>query len=155
MDENWTKWPDRWRRRTGRAALVTLTTPNRSASICAEVVVGGLLDGRDVGVAGVVHDHIEGSERVDRHLDSRARGRGVGDVERDRADAIAVLPHEIVELLWAAGSRDHLVPAVERGLGELPPQATGATGDEPCPCHARPLGVLQRTTTGRSRSVAS
>jgi hypothetical protein len=58
MDENWMKWPERCLRSTGRAALVTLTTPNRFVSIWAAHQLVELLrtaGGRDHPVSVLEH----------------------------------------------------------------------------------------------------
>ena len=56
-----------------------------------EVLVGGLLDRGTVRVPGVVRDHVEAAELVDSGLYRGLRRLGVGDVEGDRADRVAVL----------------------------------------------------------------
>src|SRR6266508_1711420 len=109
----------------------------------AEVVVGVVLDGCGVRVAGVVDHHVQSSERVDGGLDGRTRGRWVGDVQGDGADPVAVAPHELVELFGLPCGGDHPVPAVEHGLGQLPSEPTGTAGDQPGLGHEKsPLLVV-------------
>jgi hypothetical protein len=60
---------------------------------------------------------------VDRGLNGRACGSRIGNVERDRAHAVAVFQHQVVKLFRAASGRDHPIPIVERRLGEFPPEA--------------------------------
>jgi hypothetical protein len=101
----------------------------------AEVVAGDVLDGGEVGVAGVVDDHVEPSEPVDGRSHRRLGGREVGDVERERVDAIAVTGFEVVELLRLARGRKHLVARRQRRRGDftLPQQLDDATADTACP----------------------
>ena len=92
-------WPAPCSRSTGSAALVTLTTPKRLVSICARKSSSGdVLDGGEVGIAGVVDDDVETAEGVDRQRTAAAGGVVVGDVERERADAVAELGDQVVEL---------------------------------------------------------
>jgi hypothetical protein len=72
---------------------------------------------------------------VDRCLNGRASGCGIGNVERDRTRAVAVFQHQAFKLLRAASGRDHPVPVVEHRLGEFPPEATRTARDEPGLCH--------------------
>jgi hypothetical protein len=46
--------------------------------------VGSLLDGAEQAAAGVVHQHVDPAERVDRRLDRLGRLVGIGDIEVDR-----------------------------------------------------------------------
>src|SRR6266511_582347 len=92
----------------------------------AEVVVGVVLDGCGVRVAGVVDHHVQSSERVDGGLDGRTRGRWVGDVQGDGADPVAVAPHELVELFGLPCGGDHPVPLRRVGVREIA-QPAGVT----------------------------
>ena len=55
-----------------------------------------------VGVAGVVHHDVQPPEGRHGAGHGAAGGLGVGDVQRDRGDGVAVARHEIVQ---TAGSR--------------------------------------------------
>ena len=64
--------------------------------LLAEFLFGHVLDGVDLGVAGVVDDDVEAAERRGRGGDGGAGGRRVGHVERDGAHVVAVLRDEVV-----------------------------------------------------------
>jgi hypothetical protein len=61
----------------------------------AEVTLRDVLDRVDIRVAGIVHNHVEPSERGGRDGDGRARRAGIAHVERDRAYAVAISGFEI------------------------------------------------------------
>ena len=110
-------WPSRCVRSTGSAARVTFTTPKKLVSICARKSSSAdVLDRVDVGVAGVVDDDVEPAECRGRDGDGRTSGGRVGDVERDRTHAIAVLRDEIVEILRFARRRHEPMTCGEYGF---------------------------------------
>ena len=129
--------PERWLCSNGSAALVTLTTPKRSASICPpEVLSRHLLDGRADGLAGVVHHHVQRPELVRGYLHRSTRCGRVGDIEGRPANLRAVAAGEVAELLRATGRRDHVVAVIGGTRSEPSPEAPRAAGDEPGPGHA-------------------
>jgi hypothetical protein len=89
-----------------------------------------VLDGGEVGVAGVVDYDVEAAERVNRALHGLVGGRILGDVERDGGDLVAVASDEIVELPGPARGRDYRVPICERSLSDRTTEAAGAASDE-------------------------
>ena len=103
--------------RDGRLRDV-VDAPEVGLELGAEVLVVAGLDGRDVGVAGVVDDHVEAAEPLARLGDRRAGARlGVGDVESDGLDASAVLGDEVVELLGPAGGGGDAVAGLRARRG--------------------------------------
>ena len=74
-------WPDPCLRSTGIAALVTLMTPNRFVSICADILEACVLYRADIAIARIVDEHIEAAEGFDRRLDGIACCLRVGDIE--------------------------------------------------------------------------
>jgi len=70
------------------------------------------------------------TEGVDRGLHGRLRGGGIGDVERDRAHAVAVLGDEVVELPRRARGGDEPMAGGQDGLRDRAAEAAGAAGDE-------------------------
>ena len=91
-------WPDPCLRSTGIAALVTLMTPNRFVSICADIFEACVLYRADVAIARIVDEHIEPAEGFDRCLDGIACCLRVGDIEGQGTDLIAIALDEIDEL---------------------------------------------------------
>jgi hypothetical protein len=86
----------------------------------AEVGRIGLLDRRAVGVTRVVDDDVEPAERLHRGPDRELRGLRVGDVERDRAQPVAVAVDEVGELLRSPRGRDDPIALRERRQRDLP-----------------------------------
>ena len=74
VDEIVTTCPDRCARITGSTARVTFIGPNKLVSIWARTCAGlMLLEVAGVEVAGVVDQHIDATEPVDRGVDGRLR----------------------------------------------------------------------------------
>jgi hypothetical protein len=96
----------------------------------AEVVEVDVLDRADVGVSGVVDQHVEPPEAVDGGADRGAGGLLVGHVERDDGEPVAVLGGEVVQRLGAADAGDDLVTGVEDGADDLPAEAAGGAADQ-------------------------
>jgi hypothetical protein len=95
-----------------------------------EVPERDVLDRREVGVAGVVDDHVEPPERAERELDGGLGGVRVGDVERDRPDLVAVCHDDVVEVAGLAGAGDEGIAGVEDGERDLPAEAARCAGDK-------------------------
>jgi hypothetical protein len=102
-----------------------------AAPVGAEV--GGVdgLQRRDVGVPGVVYYHVQTAEGVHGGLDRVPGGAGAGHVEGDRADQVAVLADEVLELAGVARGGDELVPGRQDRAGEGAAGAAAASRDEP------------------------
>ena len=66
----------------------------------AQLVVGGLLDRADLGAAGVVDEHVDAPEALDRSCDRRLAVVRVGDVEPRHQRA--VVAGEVVEAVRAS-----------------------------------------------------
>src|SRR5438132_10619302 len=49
-----------------------------------------VLEGADVAIAGVIDEHVEGAQRLDRRIDRVARRLLVGHVERKRPNPVAI-----------------------------------------------------------------
>ncbi len=131
VEEIVTTRPERWARITGRAARVTLIGPNRVVSICARNSSGrDLLEEPGVEVAGVVDQHVEAAEPVDRRLDGRLGIGGVGDVEL-HGQQVIVRSDRRPDPLGVASGGDHSVAGGQRGLGDVDTHATASAGNEP------------------------
>ena len=95
--------------------------------------VRGLLDGADLGPAGVVDEHVDPAVLLHRRVDGRLRRRAVGDVERDGVDQGGVGRDELVEGLGPADGGDHRVARLHGGLRDRPAEAAARAGHEPHP----------------------
>lgn len=84
----------------------------------AEVLDRHILDRGEVRIAGVVDDHVQSPEHLHRHLYCGLRSGVVRHIEPHRANLIAVLGDEIVELLRATRGRDELMAYFEHRLGD-------------------------------------
>ena len=95
------------------------------------------------------------AEGGSRNGHGRARGRGIGHVERDCAHALTVLRDEIVELFGLARRGHQAMAGSKHGLGEIATEAARASGDEPNPGDGttplRRVSVDTRTRISRSR----
>ncbi len=103
-----------------------------------EVGVGGLLDRGAVRVAGVVRDHVEAAELVESGPYGGPTRGCVGDVQSDRADLIAVLVDQVVELIGFAGGGDDPVAGGQDRFGEGAAEAAGTACDQPNSAHDDP-----------------
>jgi hypothetical protein len=90
-----------------------------------------LLDRADRAVAGVVDQHVDLPERLQRGLDGRVDRRRVGDVERRGAQPVAAALGEVGQRVRLARGRQHPVASGERGQRDLAAEAGGAAGDQP------------------------
>jgi hypothetical protein len=97
----------------------------------AEVVGLDLLDRADGAVAGVVDEHVEAAEAVERRGHRGGDLPAVGHVERHGMDAVGRGGDEVGERPGAPRRGDDAVAAGERGLHELAAEAGVAAGDEP------------------------
>ncbi len=90
-----------------------------------------LLEGCNVSEAGIVDQHIETAELIERHLHSRLRRCRVGYVEGHGPHAVAVASSELAQLLRMASCCDQAVTSGKHRLGDIATQAASATGHEP------------------------
>src|SRR3954463_3496156 len=120
----------------------SLGDPERTEQVgldlAPRLVLRELLDHPEVPVTGVVDDDVESAEVVVCLRHGREVGVTIGDVERDRQQAGAVLLHQVVETGDVAGGRSDLVAALEGGDGPLAAETTRRTGDEPGLAHLTP-----------------
>jgi hypothetical protein len=93
-----------------------------------QLVLGRLLHRPDLGPAGVVDEHVDAAEAVERGADRGVDLVWAGDVERDGEQAVGGVE---VERLGAPGGGDDVVAAGERGRRDVAPEARRAAGDEP------------------------
>ena len=83
-----------------------------------------------VEVAGVVHQHVDPPEPIDRRVDGRVDGGRVGDVELHREEVVVVAERGGDGVGVAGGGHDG-VPGGEGGGGDVDTHAAGGAGDEP------------------------
>ena len=83
-----------------------------------------------VEVAGVVDQHVDATEPLDRRIDGRLGRGGVGDVERHRQQVV-VLAERGGDGVGVAGGGNHRVAGGERSLGDVDAHAAGGASDEP------------------------
>jgi hypothetical protein len=88
----------------------------------AKVVVGHVLDGADVAVPGVVDHDVETAESLDGLLHGRACRSRIGHVERDRANAIAVLRDQCRQVVRPTRGGDDAGPAARTALASALPR---------------------------------
>ena len=97
----------------------------------AEVVLREILDGVDVGIAGVVDENVQPAEGVDCCLDRRDCLRAVGHVEAHCPSAVRIALDEVLKLVRISGCGDDVLAGGQRRLGQGTADAAGASGDEP------------------------
>jgi transcriptional regulator with XRE-family HTH domain len=96
-----------------------------------DLIVGGLLDGGAVAVAGVVHEHVDGAEALPGGPHDGAYLGVVGDVQRERERGAGAGPGEILDRGGVARCHHDVLAAVQDGRGKRSPQAGRAAGNEP------------------------
>ena len=97
-----------------------------------DLLRGQVLEVAAVEVGGVVDQHVDAPEPVDRGLDGGCGVCRAGDVEPQHKQVLGFsdrFPHG----LGVATGGDHRVPRGERRLGELHAHAATRTRDEPHP----------------------
>ena len=109
--------------------------PEVRLELGAEIGVVRRLDGRHVGVAGVVDDHVDPAEAVAGGGQRLPCLGGIGHVEAEREEAVAVALDELVELLRPGRRRGDAVAGLEGGVGEGAAEAARGACDEPCLFH--------------------
>ena len=98
--------------------------------LSAEILERDVLDRREVGVPGVVDDDVDPSEVLDAGGDRRLRRGGIGDIEGERQDPVAVGGDQVVERSRVASGGDQPIAAVEHGLGDRAAEATAGAGEK-------------------------
>jgi len=95
-----------------------------------------LLEISEQAVAGIVDEHVDASERLDRGLDCCLRLRLLGDVELDERKAVAgYIAQRVVDLVEIAARRDYAVACLQRRPCRCSADAAARTGDEPDLAH--------------------
>ena len=89
-----------------------------------------LLEEAGVEVAGVVDEHVDAAEALERCPHCRLRGREAGDVELDDQQVVG-LAERVTDRLGVAAGRDDRVAGGERGPGDVHAHAAAGAGDEP------------------------
>ncbi len=117
----------------------------------ADLLRHALLDGGQVAVAGVVHQHVDAAERPHRGLHAGLDLVVVDHVERQRERAVLAALREILDARLVARRDDGPPAAVEHQLRQFAAEAGGAAGDEPHRGRfirhvVRPSAVDQRST---------
>ena len=93
----------------------------------AKVILGGVLDGRGVGIPGIVDHHVERAEDVERRADDGPSCRGISDVKCGRSDPVTVLLYQVVQSSGPTSSCNDTVAAIEGCLGDLLARTPGSS----------------------------
>jgi hypothetical protein len=91
-----------------------MTPPEVGLDLRAEVVLREVLDGVDVGIAGVVYENVQPAEGVGRCLDRRGCLRAVGHVEANCPGAAGVSLDELLKLVRISGCGDDILAGDHR-----------------------------------------
>ena len=125
-------WPEDCSRRTGTAARVMVDdAPEVGLDLSAEVILREVLDGVDVGIAGVVDENVQPAEDVGCCLDRGGCLRAVGHGKANRFGTAGIAPDEILKLVRVSGCGDDILASGQRRLGQRAAKAARASGDEP------------------------
>ena len=89
-----------------------------------------LLEEAGIEVAGVVDEHVDAAEALERRPHRRLRGREARDVELDDQQVVRLAERRTDRLGVAAG-RDDGMAGGECGLGDVHAHAAAGAGDEP------------------------
>jgi hypothetical protein len=89
-----------------------------------------LLEEASLEAGGVVDQHVDAAEAVDRRLDRRLGVLRAGHVELDDEQLVG-LADGLRHGLWAAAAGNDVVAGHQRRLGELDAHATARAGNEP------------------------
>ena len=115
--------------------------PEVGLDLGAEVVLREVLDGVDVGIAGVVDEDVQPAERVGRGLDRRGCLRAVGHVKANCPGAAGVPLDEVLNLVRISGCGDDILAGGQRRLGQGTAKAARASGDEPGTRHGDSFAI--------------
>jgi hypothetical protein len=96
-----------------------------------EILVADLLEGAEAAVTRVIDQHIQPSECIQSRLDRRDRVIRVGDVLLYRKYSVAILPDQILQLLWLAGGGNDSFARTQRSFRNTSPQTIRAACNEP------------------------
>jgi hypothetical protein len=91
--------------------------------------------GRNIAVAGIVHDDIEATETIDDPGDRAESGVGIGHVQRRGQDAFASPSDEIGEHTGVTGGRDQIVARRDDRLAESTAETARTAGNKPSARH--------------------
>ena len=112
--------PEPLLRMLGRAARVTDSRPNTLMSkTAADLLVGRLLDGTDQSAAGVVDEHVDPLEALDRPCDRLDGLSFAGHVELHREQPLGRPVERLLDLARIACRRDDGIAARQRQSGDL------------------------------------
>jgi hypothetical protein len=128
--------------------------PEVSLDLGAEVVLREVLDGVDVGIAGVVDENVQPAEGVGRCLDRLGGLPAVGHVKSNRPGAPGVPLDEILELVRIAGCGDDILAGGQSRLGQGTPKPARASGDEPSTRHGDEVALGQHVGDGGGHTNA-
>jgi hypothetical protein len=109
---------------------------HQSEQICVELgadfVGGGLLERAELAVPGVVHQHVDTSKRAEGDPRDLLCLIELGHVQlRNKYTVGGHVPECHVEGLRVPGRRDHLVPSLQRSVGDRHAQTASSTRHEP------------------------
>jgi hypothetical protein len=90
---------------------------------------------RHIGVSGVVHDHVDPPEALARLVQGIDDAARIGDVERQREDAVAELDDDVIELLGSACGGDDAIAGTQCRENESATEAARGPCDKPCLTH--------------------
>ena len=86
---------------------------------------------RDQAVPGVIHQYVEAAKVVVRLLNDLRNLRAVRYIQLQGQHQITVPSFQVGDVVQFAGSRRHLVAALQRSLSPDPAEAAGCSCDEP------------------------
>jgi hypothetical protein len=121
-------WPERWPRITGTADKVH-DAVEIGVDLRPEFCVLSLLEGDDMAKAGIIDENVEAAEGADCKFHPGLCGGGVGDVEREGPQIIAMTFLEIRHAGRIARGRHDAVAGGERRLRNGAPEPPSTAGD--------------------------
>jgi hypothetical protein len=97
----------------------------------AEIVLAGLLERHQMAETRIVDHHVEAAVCVDGALHRSVRRRRIGDVQRDRANLLAIARHQILQTARIARRGDDPLARLQRGLDDRAPKAASTSRYQP------------------------
>jgi hypothetical protein len=97
----------------------------------AKLVLAGLFDCTDDAEAGIVDQHVDATEALDRRRDGGSYLLGTSDVDVGEQHALGRSRGQLCERRRLASGRHHRVAALERFLRDGSSETGGRTGNEP------------------------
>jgi hypothetical protein len=106
-------------------------TPQVGLDLCAHVLFGGILNGRNVGITGIVNYHVEPPKAINGYGYSGTGLPRFRHVKLNNAHVLFIALYQIVQLFGLASGGNQQVAMSQHCFGETAPKAARTASNQP------------------------